>query len=157
MNKINRWLIEEDIFKCIIPLSPEAAVQVTGEVTDQTTDQVTDQGAGEVAGEVTGEVRRGNHPWSQKAACSYERRDDTRGNPGEIGTEGWKALPRKLPISRRGTQLDRDDHSGQTPKRYWCLHSWQKAWNKNHKDWEKIKCFKNENLTRCFVLMATIS
>lgn len=69
-------LIEDDVFKCIIPLSPEAAVQVT------------DQVAGEVAGEVTGEVHRGSYPRSQKAACCHERRDDTRGNPGEIGTEG---------------------------------------------------------------------
>jgi hypothetical protein len=41
-NEINQlWeMIEQDIFKCIIPLSPEAAVQVTGKVTDQDTDQV---------------------------------------------------------------------------------------------------------------------
>ncbi len=39
-------LIDEDIFKCIIPLSPEAVVEVTGEVTP------------EVIPEVTPEVRR---------------------------------------------------------------------------------------------------
>ena len=39
-------LIEENIFKCIISLSPEAAVQVTDQVTDQ------------ITGEVAGEVRR---------------------------------------------------------------------------------------------------
>ena len=35
-------LIDEDIFKCIIPLSPEAVVEVAGEVTEEV--------AGEVAG-----------------------------------------------------------------------------------------------------------
>jgi hypothetical protein len=39
-------MIKEDIFKHIIPLTPEAAVQVAGEVTREVTDQDTDQVAG---------------------------------------------------------------------------------------------------------------
>jgi len=35
MKKARIKLIEEDIFKCIIPLSPEAAVQATPEVTPE--------------------------------------------------------------------------------------------------------------------------
>ncbi len=38
-------LIEEDIFKCIVPLTPEATMQVTEQVTVQDTVQVTMQAA----------------------------------------------------------------------------------------------------------------